>query len=245
MAQLNNPAAHLLKLLGTLCNMPETDATRTAFSSVFMVPDSDVVRLTKRIAEMAELVDRIEDRLRSRPKIPADEFLTWKPAVMGALGSVNLVGPLKSFTDPLKQNNNRALERLGFCAHILAVEPAEDELDNAALLQLKNDINALVKETKESDIDAELGVFLLYQLGILSDAIDEHLFFGRAPVEKAANFVMGSLILDREATVRMEETPVGLKFWKLFERFATAVSTSDRILHIAESFQKLLPHLHH
>ena len=92
----NNPAAHLHELLSKLCRMPETNPAKSCLSQALFVSESDVVKLTKRIHEMAQLVDQIEDQLLAVPNLPSIElYRSWKPAVMAALGSVAFVGPLK------------------------------------------------------------------------------------------------------------------------------------------------------
>jgi hypothetical protein len=149
---------------------------------------------------------------------------------------------LNAITAPLKKDNGLALERLQFCADLLDRERDEKQVEDSELVQLTKDVTDLVKQTRESEIDAELKLYILHQLGTLSDAIEEYRMFGIGALSKAANGVMGSMILDLDEPKRREwfEGPIGPKFWKLFLRFAAIATTAEAVLQIGERFQKLL-----
>ena len=78
----------------------------------------------------------------------------------------------------------------------------------------------MVKQTKESEIEAELKLFILHQLGTLKDSIDEYQMFGIEALSRGANSVTGSLFLNLGDMARRKafERAAGDKFWKIFKR---------------------------
>lgn len=239
----NNPAAQLHTLLQALCGMPETNPSRSCFSHALGIPDTDEYRLQliKRIADMAELVERVESEVAVIPNLTTSRYLTWKQAVIAAFNALNLNGQLKPFTDQIKTGNPGTLERLQFCADLLARERPKEGIEDAELEQLGKEIQNLANETRAAEIDAELKLFILYQLGVLRDAIDKYRIFGREPMEQAANEALGALLLNPEAAKRMAQQPVGEKFWDILKRYTILLSAASSAFQIVDHIRKLLP----
>jgi hypothetical protein len=239
--QQNNPAACLHRLLEALCKMPDGDSGRKCFSQLLMVPETEPVRLLKRISGMAELVEDIERRVRAVPNLESELYLRWKPSVVKAFGVLSLAAPLKGFADHFKGGNSMVFERLQVCSDLLKRQGDETEIDGPKLHELKIEILNLAKEVVASDIDPELKLFLQYQLGVLADAIDEYHLFGRGPMEKAANNSIGALMTSQKAVRRMAAHPLGEKFWGILGRYTALIVAGNYTIKLMEHVRKLLP----
>jgi hypothetical protein len=234
----NNPAGFLHAILTSLCQMPETNPALTCFGAVFQT--KDLVQIMERAAEMANLAGRAEERIRSLTGIDHNLYLSWKPEVMAAFGALAFQGTLSAFVRPLKENNSRALERLHFCAAMLAERCGEKQLEYTELLEFQREIDSLRTELRAAQIDDELKLFLQYQLGMIRDAIDQYLIFGIGPLESAAHQTIGSLFFNSEVRNRTKDTPVIRKYADLLVKIGQQIAVGVSAGVLTDMVERLL-----
>ena len=241
MDRLNNPAAHLTALLKRLCNIPPTNPAREAFAGVLEVNAGDTPALLARIEEMVKLAVRAEEQVRATPKLNVDRYLNWKKEVYEAFAAISLVGNLAPFLQPLRVNGHQALERLQYCADGLERERGSKELQQQELNEIQKEINDLHSEIRQAELDDELKLYLMEQLRLMTEAINQYHLFGLELVQRTANEALGSLMLNPEARHRISKTPLSEKFWRVVERFALVASGLADTMQIVETVRKVLP----
>jgi hypothetical protein len=235
--RLNNPAARLHKFLSELSRLPEGNPARSCFSAVLGVQTDNTAALLHRVAQMAELADVAEEKLRKRNA--GGRYFSWTGAVKRAFEAISLTGPISGFVAPLRQDSSIALERLAFAADLLSQPGDEKEIEDAKLTEIHDGLVELQREIHESEIEGELKLFLLYQIGVILDAISQYKFFGLGPLEKATNQTIGALVR-HPVGPNLREMPIGKKLLKIISNLAEIVSNARDLVVLLEFVQKML-----
>jgi hypothetical protein len=241
MSKSKNPAALLHSLLADLCKMPPSNPARYSFNAVFKTYNDDTSRLLQSLGEMVKLALSAEEQIRSIQELDLERYLNWKPDIVEAFGQISLRGDLSAFIAPLKKNNGQALERLQYCADRLSLLHGK-ELEQIDLTEIQTSITSLKSEIRDADVDAELKVYLLYQLGVMADAINRYSLFGIGPLESATNEIVGSLVLNEKAHKQLA-VPVLQKFRNLVVQMARVVKAASDAVVVEETVRKLLTYL--
>jgi hypothetical protein len=241
MSKSKNPAALLHSLLANLCNIPPSNSARYTFNAVFKNYNDDTSRLLQSLGEMVKLAVSAEEQIRAIRDLDWERYLNWKPDIGEAFGQISLNGDLSTFNAPLKKNSGQALERLQYCADRLSLLHGK-ELQQIDLTEIQTSITSLKSEIRDADFDAELKVYLLYQLGVMADAIDRYSLFGIGPLQSATNEIVGSLMLNGKARKQFA-VPVLQKFKNLVVQMARVVKSASDAIVVEETVRKLLTYL--
>jgi hypothetical protein len=186
---------------------------------------------------MVILVDLAEKQVRA---IGAnDRYMTWIEPVREAFNSISLVGDLKGFVAPLKNEDSKALERLAFSADWLSQRSSEKPIEDVQLTQIRDGLKELQKEIHASSLNDELKLFLLYQVGVILDAIGQYKLFGLRPLEQATNETIGALVLNRERQ-QLSEVSAGKKFLQFLHDLAVVVSAARDVTLVLDFLGKLI-----
>jgi hypothetical protein len=232
MPTYNNPAGHLYVLLANLKNIPKTNPSIPSFAAVLNSPN-DTILLLQRIARMAALAERTKERVLAIRDENTQIFLEWMIPVQQAFSALSLPGALSSFTD---RYDAVVLERLRFCADMLSRRGSEPELLAEELRKIHKEVDELIKEIKESEVDAVLLEFMLRHLNSISDAVREYNLFGSDRIREEVSSAIGAFVFYPNETKR-----AGKKYWEVISHVANLAQIGASAVVIGELFSKLLP----
>jgi hypothetical protein len=224
-----NPASRLHSILSRLKQIPGTNPCASAFGGILEVPGSNQMFLLERVGQVTALMRRAREQTLAL-NAPAD-YLEWFDPIQNAFFNLNLGTNLEDFTRKLSPVT---LEQLKFCATNLSEHFGEPELAKEEATHVLEEIDALIKETKESPMDESARQYVLRHLSQIAQALREYELFGVDPVCEQVSAAIGSAFFQQK-----EAQAAGKKYWDLVCKVCTLVQTGAAVIYI-EQFTKLL-----
>jgi len=146
--------------------------------------------------------------------------------------NLNLGGNLSTFTDRVSPVT---LEQLRYCGTMLSERFGEQELAKEEAAHVLEEIDALIKETKESPMDESARQYVLRHLSQIAQALREYELFGVERVQEEIERTIGSICFHQK-----EAHTAGEKFWDIVRKVGNLVQPVAGLANIAH-FMKLLP----
>ncbi len=181
---------------------------------------------------MIALADRAREQVDASNDPEIEHYLEWLPQVMQAFSNLSLAGPIGALTD---QISAVTLERLRFCGIMLSSRRGEPQLVVEEVQHLREEIDELIKEIKESPIDEPVRQYALRHLLKLSEALREYELFGSERIVEELGAAIGSMFLHPN-----EARGAGEKFLAILLKVGSLVQAGAAGLYIAQ-VMKLLP----
>jgi hypothetical protein len=186
--------------------------------------------LSERIGRLTALMRRAREQ--ALDLNAPEDYLEWFEPVQAALFYLNLGSTLDGFTAKLTTEN---MVQLRFCGTWLSEHFGEPELAKEELAHVVEEINELIKETKESQMDESARQYVLRHLFQIAQALREYELFGVERVQEEIESTIGSICFhEREAR------DAGEKFWDIVRKVGNLVQPVAGLFNIAH-FMKLIP----
>ncbi len=226
-----NPASRLYSILSRLKQIPGTNPCASSFGGILEVPGSNQMLLLERVGRATALMRRAREQTLALNA--PEHYLEWFEPVQNAFFNLNLGATLEEFTQKLSPVT---LEQLKFCATNLSERFGEPDLAKEEAAHVLEEIDELIKETKESQMDESARQYVLRHLSQIAQALREYELFGVDPVREQVSGAIGSALFQQR-----EAQAAGKKFWEfIFNRVCPLVQTGAAAIYIGEQFTKLL-----
>ena len=238
----NNPAARLHLILSTcrekekaLKNKPMVEAWRTIFGISPEVQDSIVM---SKVGLVYMLPPQISAKINSISDINHRLYLGWQNELAQAFGQISFQAPFQNFTSKLSDSLLLSIE---FCADLLSKTCPEKVIDKKQMEQLRNEISELYTNILNSDLDPDLAQYLLDQLQLIIDAIDNYMLTGSLALEKAIDTIIGATITKNYRARSTKDSKFGNPFWAIVGKTAVLLELAKSAAELGEGIIKLLP----
>ncbi len=225
-----NPASRLYSILSRLKQIPGTNPCASSFGGILEVPGSNQMLLLERVGRATALMRRAREQTLALNA--PEHYLEWFEPVQNAFFNLNLGATLEEFTQKLSPVT---LEQLKFCATNLSERFGEPDLAKEEAAHVLEEIDELIKETKESQMDESVRQYSLRHLFQIAQALREHELFGAERVQEEIERTIGSICFHEN-----EARDAGEKFWDIVRKVGSLVQPVAGLVNIAH-FMKLLP----
>jgi hypothetical protein len=225
-----NSASRLHSILSRLKEIPGTNPCASAFGGILEVSGSNQMLLLERVGRVTALMRRAREQTLAL-NAPED-YLAWFEPIQNAFFNLNLGAALEDFTRKLSPVTLRDLK---FCATNLSEHLGEPELAKEEAAHVLEEIDALIKETEESQMDESARQYVLRHLVEIAKALREYEIFGREPIQEEIERTIGSIFFHQK-----EAQAAGERFWDIVRKVGSLVAPAAGLATIAH-FMKLLP----
>jgi hypothetical protein len=223
-----NPASRLYSILSRLKQIPGTNPCASSFGAILEVPDNHML-LLERAGRVTALMRRAREQTLTLNV--SEDYLEWFEPIQSAFLNLNLGATLESFTGRLSPVT---LEQLKLCGIRLSECLGEPELAKEEAAHVSEEIDELIKETKESQMDERVRQYALRHLFQIAQALREYGLFGADPIREQVSGAIGSAFFQRS-----EAQAAGKKYWDVITKVGVLVQTGAAAIYI-EQFTKLL-----
>ena len=161
-----------------------------------------------------------------------EDYLEWFEPIHSAFFNLNLGATLEDFTQKL---SSVTLQSLKFCATNLSEHLGEPELAKEEAAHVLEEIDELIKETKESQMHEGARQYVLRHMFQIAQALREYELFGPERIQEEIERTIGSICFHQK-----EAHSAGEKFWDVVRKVGNLVQPIAGLANIAH-FMKLLP----
>lgn len=210
MERVNNPAARLHRILTQLRSQNSNTKAIDAWSAILRTPSHDGLRLLQRYARVIALPGAVRDEI-TQIHVDHELYLRWVPKVQTTFLSHSLTGLITHFHQHVDQAD---VDRIEFCAVELSRSRPEPVVEGRQLVELLHHAQELRRECLSDEIALDLRDHLLRYVDEIISAIEEYDIVGIQPLRRSMEAAVGSSVVDRERSKRLDATPVGKKFFQ-------------------------------
>jgi hypothetical protein len=226
----DNPAGRLHNVITSLATHASQQQMWQAWAAALQIPGDQLSELLRRVALVYDLPAEIVSELDCVPgtEYDRDLVLRWQPEVAGLLGT-NLFGtPTASQSiQGVTRESLYSLENCSYILHRFRPQPGLSDDEQERIAQMISELQEAV--LADPDMDADLGVFLLYHAGQMSRALRDLPVRGRAALEDAFDQAVGAVNRRMDLTSRAEENP---RAWAMFRDLMLVIAA---VLAIAQA----------
>jgi hypothetical protein len=221
--EYNNSAGRLLRIFR---RAKQTEQGRTAiqtWSGIFGTTNPEVVH--RSLLALKETLDDAEREIKEAQGGNVELFLRHFDGFRWLVVPTNLDQPWGQF---LQYLSNEALTSLEFCASAL---PEEAHVKPDELQQIREAVDALFTQVRESKLKKPLRDWLLELLSVVKRSIDLYEIRGPKAFRSALVTVTGELFTYGQPLqeVKEEEPEVATKLGGLFDRLATLAERAEKL----------------
>jgi hypothetical protein len=243
MKELNNPAARLHALLQKAKQNTEFAGTLSTevWPKLLNVPKENQPLMFKRFGGVMELPLLIKERIENLPDINHELQLRWMSKINQAFQANNFSAAFASFIGKIDDSTLLGIEH---CADILSRRDPDPEIKPDELESLRQQVDDLINETKNSEIEADLKKFIFKHLFTIRNAIEEYQVFGSKPLVTAFGQIIAAAYTEPQTAIKTATSSQGNKFLKIVAGIGLLLTVGNQGLQLTEGALKLLqpPH---
>jgi hypothetical protein len=235
---MNNSAARLHVILGKVRSMSPTTKAADAWRAILSERGpGDQLKFLQRFGRLMGMPLLVKNEILQIPAIDHEMYLRWIPQVEQAFFMQSLSGTVPDMLNRIDQN---VLDRIEFCADVLARQRPEAVADPKDLAEIKKEVDELRRDIGTADVELAIKEYLCGQLDDVLTAIEEYDTFGILPLNQTLQAAVGSATLNQERSRRVRETPVGNRFWGILAHIAMVLNITTSVLQITARVENLL-----
>lgn len=243
---LDNPAGRLVTFIKDIARSSGNNPlARLAATFHLTTSLTDRSKLYQRLADVLELPDQVEEMIRSTP--------TMSPRYLNLMGEVREY--FKNFGN-LTENSGMPgqlvnpspgmVTMLELCSDQLSLTAGDGSADRSAVDEIRDQINDLINDVRTSNTPERFSSFLLRELHILLNGVDQFLIRGVVPAENAFSAVIGDLYINREKFDASDEaSSIWERFTQVLNRYPGVFSLGALTLQAVQTITQALPPGHH
>ncbi|MEE9423993.1 MAG: hypothetical protein V3V18_03320 [Methylococcales bacterium] len=220
---MQNSAERLLKILQEGENHDNGKSCRQVWQELLRVQNDDEALLISRLGktmllpyEIALIIDEHFPEERETHKY-------WINRVSTAFKQQNLDQKWETFNKIIDQHT---ISYLRISANLLSVLTGSSDLGEDKLSDLRESINNLLVDVRDSDITANAKVYLLRSLQRILIALDEYEISGSMPIIDAIEMTYGHAVADPDFRSSICESKIGEKVWSTLSMAANVVTVA-------------------
>jgi hypothetical protein len=174
---------------------------------------------------------------RDSPDLAPNRYLAWRSDLTAAFRAITFNVTFGQFSNRLSDS---MLVNIDFCADALDRRMPEKDISQEELDGIRQSAWSLYEEILKSDLPPNVSRYLLDQLYLIIEAIDDYEITGAAGLERSLNAVIGSVATDRETAKQADTSSVGKQFWGVMTKVALLLKIGKAVFELEEGVRKLL-----
>jgi hypothetical protein len=233
MPAINNPAGRLYGILAEARKSQDGAHIRQVWGTIFGVDPSDTPRVLSLVIQLMDLVGDTRECIEAMENIDKETYLKPIQDVEKAFSVANLDAPWSHFKGHISDST---MLGLAFCSDTLSRAAREEVVDQAALDELKADVEAMIDDILKLDIEPTLRAVILDHLESIRRAIVEYRIRGTKGLRQALDSGIGSLLRHRDELKKSDNQTLVSRLTSLFGKI-------DRYVALATTARKLYGHV--
>jgi len=236
---MSNPAQRLHTIL-TRSKRKELAANKmlVGWRNVLNQPDDiDDLILMSKIGKVFTLPSIVATHIARFPDLAPNRYLAWRSDLTAAFRAITFNTTFGQFSNRLSDS---MLVNIDFCADALDRRMPEKDISQEEFDGIRQSAWSLYEEILKSDLPPNVSRYLLDQLYLIIEAIDDYEITGAAGLERSLNAVIGSVATDRETAKQADTSSVGKQFWGVMTRVALLLKIGKAVFELEEGVRKLL-----
>ena len=237
---MSNPAQRLHTIL-TRSKRKELAANKmlVGWRNVLNQPDDiDDLILMSKIGKVFTLPSIVTTHIARFPDLAPNRYLAWRSDLTAAFRAITFNVTFGQFSNRLSDS---MLVNIDFCADALDRRMPEKDISQQELDGIRQSAWSLYEEILKSDLPPNVSRYLLDQLYLIIEAIDDYEITGAAGLERSLNAVIGSVITETPTAKQANHTPFADRFWDIMTKTGVALKVAKTAAELAEGVRKLLP----
>jgi hypothetical protein len=231
----NNPAGRLLALLTAAADLHHNTQAIEAWRKILDLPGVPGVELLERIGLVFALPNHIQNAVLKQEDHKDDHalLLDWQPKVERAFVVLQLAGTWGEFKNNV---TGEVLRSLKHCNAVLRRAAPETELAKEQLEDMLTAARTLHTQVTDSDLDADLKLFLLTHLREIEKAIENYQILGAPGISRAANDAIGVVLVKSSQgfLTRLGQSPVAQSALRFIRRVAFVAQLGANVIKITD-----------
>jgi hypothetical protein len=236
---MSNPAQRLHTIL-TRSKRKELAANKmlVGWRNVLNQPDDiDDLILISKIGKVFTLPSIVATHIARFPDLAPNRYLAWRSDLTAAFRAITFNATFGQFSNRLSDS---MLVNIDFCADALDRRIPEKDISQQELDGIRQSAWSLYEEILKSDLPPNVSRYLLDQLYLIIEAIDDYEIAGAAGLERSLNAVIGSASTDAETAKQADISSVGRQFWGVMTRVALVLKIGKALFELEEGIRKML-----
>jgi len=237
---MSNPAGRLHAILTrcrdkSLVNKP----TPQAWQIILNCPNTEDLALFNKLGKVFILPEQTSLQIARFEDLDRDLFLGWRPDLTAAFKRFNFQN---QFNDFASQLSDSLLINIKFCDHELEKRAPEKDVkreDLSEIITLARQLFDAVLAAK--DLPPALLQYLLTQLYLIIEAIDDYDITGPGAVQRSVEATVGTIFTQNAVAVEARKTSVGAQLWDLVGKLAFILKVSKGVLELVDKVKEMLP----
>lgn len=229
MEEFSNSAQRLLTLIQQVASKPDKIPTSQTWAEVFgidvAIAKSDPHDVNIKLHLVRKEIDAIEASMKSTD-FPSDLYGPYLNSVRKVVSVTNIGAPWSSYKNNIQP---QVILSLKYCAHIL---PKEQKIPTEELEAILDTINKLKEEIENSKLSPSVYEFLISQISIIENAIQDYPIAGGDSIRKAFKDGFSDLA-ERADEVNAADDKVEankvINIWSAFKEAGSRFVETDRI----------------
>lgn len=192
MATSDNPARRLYRLLLDASKQNGRGTVRAAWSNVLLIDAANTVEVFSYLKLLSELMDEVEERIRSISGINHTFYLQNFATIRRAVLHSSLDS---AWSDPVQWLTDVNLRDVAHCAEKLAEYSEEAETPDEKIKELLDELGTLARRASSSGIGQDIKVTVGRIFRILETALRQYRVTGVSGLRTALSSALGELML--------------------------------------------------
>lgn len=191
-----------------------------------------------KLAFVYMLPSQIASEIKSFSDLDHRLYLGWQNEFAQALMHISVRASFQEFSGKLTDSLLLSIE---FCSHELSKRCPEKVVEEDKLNELKTEARKLYDEILKADLDPALSRYLLDNLQMIIQAIENYVFTGARGIEQSIDAIVGTIVTKNKIATAAKASTCGEAFWGMVGKAAVLLQLAKTALELGEGVFKILP----